>query len=308
MHTHGIKVAVMVTGLSDHVLRVWEKRYGAVTPKRTETNRRLYSDADIARLQTLATLVEKGYAISQIAKLKDADLHDLLGSVASSNERRELERNTDQSKQFIQQAVSAIRQYDQKRLESIFDEASLRLGYSGLLELVIIPVMQHVGDDWANGRLTSAGEHAATSFVKEYLAHSVRSFAIEEHAPVLVATTPAGQMHELGAFIGSCLARKNGWKIVYLGPSLPADEIAGAVIEAKADALLLSIVYPIDDPKMDSQLIRLRKQLPEQTPILVGGSQVANYERSLTDIQATHIPTLSGLQAELQKIRESRLV
>jgi len=91
---------------------------------------------------------------------------------------------------------------------------------------VIIPVIQQVGEDWINGLITTAGEHAATSFIKEYLSHSVRSFTVEEGAPVLVVTTPAGQLHDLSAFIGSCQARKSGWKIVYLGASLPADAIA----------------------------------------------------------------------------------
>ena len=45
-HDHPIQVVVRRTGLSPHVIRVWEKRYDAVVPTRTPTNRRRYSDAD----------------------------------------------------------------------------------------------------------------------------------------------------------------------------------------------------------------------------------------------------------------------
>ena len=55
---HPIKVAVRRTGLSAHVIRVWEKRYGAVVPARTAANRRLYSDEEIVRLQWLRQAVQ----------------------------------------------------------------------------------------------------------------------------------------------------------------------------------------------------------------------------------------------------------
>ena len=122
-----------------------------------------------------------------------------------------------------------------------------------------------------------------------------------------MVATPAGQLHELGAFIGSCLARKNGWKIVYLGPCLPADEIAGAVARVNATALLISIVYPMDDPKLELELRRLREQTPKLFPILVGGGAIDSYRKILTDIEAVLISDFSGLNGELLKIRKDRL-
>lgn len=307
MNTHGIKAATTLTGLSAHVIRVWEKRYGAVTPQRTETNRRLYTDADISRLQMLSQLIKKGYTIGHIAKLQDTELVELFDSVTASETAPQVAAASGQVSHLIQAAATAIRNYDQTALDRIFDEASLSLGYSGLLELVVIPVIQQVGEDWHNGNLTSAGEHAATSFIKQYLTNSMRSFITEETAPILVVTTPAGQLHELGAFIGSCQARKSGWKIVYLGPSLPADEIASALINTNATALLLSIVYPVDDPRIPVELTRLRDQAPKNFPILVGGSAIASYRQALEHIDAVSITTISGLTPELLKIRQARL-
>jgi len=308
MNTHGIKVATTLTGLSGHVIRVWEKRYSAVIPQRTETNRRRYTDADITRLQILSKLIKKGYTIGHIAKLPDPDLHHLLDFIMASDTDPLLVEAENQVSHLISAAAVAIRKYDQSTLDSIFDEASLALGYSGLLELVIIPVIKQIGDDWHNGTLTSAGEHAATSFIKDYLTHTVRSFSVEENAPVLVVTTPAGQLHELGAFIGSCQARKCGWKTVYLGPSLLADEIASAAVRVNASALLLSIVYPMDDPQLEWELKRLHKILPKHISVLVGGSATEGYKQVLTDIEAVVIPIFSGLSAELLKIRKARLV
>ncbi|MDQ4146702.1 MAG: MerR family transcriptional regulator [Pseudomonadota bacterium] len=50
---HPIQVAARRTGLSTYVLRAWEQRYALVTPQRSASGRRRYSDADIERLQLL---------------------------------------------------------------------------------------------------------------------------------------------------------------------------------------------------------------------------------------------------------------
>lgn len=63
-----------MTGISQHVLRVWEKRYGVVEPLRSETGRRLYREGEINRLSMLKALVDRGHAIGSIAGLDDAEL------------------------------------------------------------------------------------------------------------------------------------------------------------------------------------------------------------------------------------------
>ena len=63
-----------ITGLSPHVLRVWEKRYGVVSPIRLENNRRLYSERDLNKLIQLKALVDDGHAIGSIAGLAPEEL------------------------------------------------------------------------------------------------------------------------------------------------------------------------------------------------------------------------------------------
>ena len=67
-----------LTGISQHVLRVWEKRYGVVEPLRSNNQRRLYSDSDVRRLTLLKSLVDRGHAIGSIADLDDASLESRL--------------------------------------------------------------------------------------------------------------------------------------------------------------------------------------------------------------------------------------
>ena len=84
-----------MTGLSTHTLRMWEKRYATVLPKRTEAGGRLYTDADIERLRLLHKLVQSGHSIGGIAKLPDTDLRHMAQAPLSgrSNRRRDTSPN-----------------------------------------------------------------------------------------------------------------------------------------------------------------------------------------------------------------------
>ena len=79
---HPIKVVAQRTGLSPHVIRAWERRYGVVSPARTEGNQRLYSTADIERLDLLRRATELGHNISHLAELPSLRLRRLLADEA----------------------------------------------------------------------------------------------------------------------------------------------------------------------------------------------------------------------------------
>ena len=99
-----------------------------------------------------------------------------------------------------------------------------------------------------------------------------------------------------------------GWNVFYLGPSLPAEEIARAARRSEAIAVALSIVYPADDPQLPAELRRLRRFLPTATPLLVGGRSAVAYQTVLTEIGATLITNLPDLSSELESLRSKRLV
>lgn len=87
---HPIQVVARLTGLSPHVIRVWEKRYGAVTPARTPSNRRLYSELEIARLRLLARATGAGHKISLLAPLNAEDLERLVHALGEEPPRSAL--------------------------------------------------------------------------------------------------------------------------------------------------------------------------------------------------------------------------
>lgn len=76
-----ISAVARLTGISSHVLRVWERRYSVVDPQRSESKRRQYTQSDIHRLSLLKTLVDNGHAIGTIASLSTEQLEERLSNV-----------------------------------------------------------------------------------------------------------------------------------------------------------------------------------------------------------------------------------
>jgi len=302
---HAIKVVAHRTGLSAHVIRIWEKRYAAVEPERTGTNRRLYSEEQIERLILLRDLTKAGHSIGHVAKLPTDKLRKLAGENADSNKRPAPDARQARAKvSFLDESVAALKSLDSRALEDVLNRASTELGAQGLLQKVIAPLAQHIGDLWREGAITSAHEHFASAVLRIFLGHAAKPFSGLDNAPVIVVATPTGQIHELGALLVGAAAANLGWHVTYLGASLPAPEIAGAARQNRARAVALSLVYPEDDPRIEGELTRLRQLLPAEVTLLVGGRAMPAYRDALEKIGAMQIKDLSHLNSTLDALRK----
>lgn len=302
---HPIKLVALRTGLSAHVIRIWEKRYGAVEPERTDTNRRLYSREQIERLTLLRELTQAGQSISHVAKLPTAKLRQLASELVGANRRavRPLTR-VPATGSFLEACLDAVKTLDCPALDEALKRAATALGAQGLLQRVVAPLAQTIGDLWREGTLTAAHEHFATAAIRVFLGQAAKPFGGTENAPVLLVATPAGQIHELGALLVGATAANLGWHVIYLGASLPAAEIAGAARQNRARAVALSLVYPEDDARLEGELARLRELLPPETILLAGGRAMPAYRKALEKIAALQIKDLDHLCSILDGLRK----
>ena len=318
---HSIKVVSNRTGLSQHVIRAWERRYGVVSPARTEGNQRLYTAGDIERLLLLHRGTSLGHNIGRLAELPTDRLRQLLadetGRMGSAPvfENVEAPVVTHPSEQqpngaksvseFLREAFAAVTRMDAVALEQTLEQAVLDLGGMRLLQEVIQPLVVGIGEKWSAGELRVSHEHVGTAIIRTFLARTSRPIALHPNAPVLVCTTPAGQLHELGSLLVASVAASQGWKIVYAGPSLPAEEIASMSIKLEARAVALSIVFPPDDPTLGAELTQLRRLLPESMAIFVGGRSASAYRGILESIGATLCGDLADFSENLARLRSA---
>jgi len=300
-----IQMVARLTGLSAHVIRIWEQRYRAVEPHRTPGNRRLYSQRDIDRLNLLREVTHAGHSIGQVAALPTDDLSKLVAASSSTpSHTAHAVSKTPDAGSLLDQCVAAIKSLDARALDDALQRAATDLGAQGLLQRVVAPLAQTLGDLWRDGTLTAAHEHFASAAIRVFLGNSTKTFGATDTAPVLVVATPAGQVHELGALLVGAVAANLGWQVTYLGASLPAAEIAGAARQCRARAVALSLVYPEDDPQTEGELMRLRESLPAKVALLVGGRAMPAYRKALENAGAIPIENFADLGSTLDSLRK----
>ena len=304
--TYTIGTLASRTGLSQHTIRAWERRYQALSPGRSGTNRRIYHEGDIERLSMLKRIVEAGHSIGQVAHLPTEQLQTLRETTRPGVFLAE-DSLGDTAGKHLDACRAALEGLDPERLEESLVRAGAVLGVSGLLENVVIPLMAKIEEGWLDGSIRISQEHMASAVLRSFLDRIRRSMPSSEKAPRLIVTTPRDQHHEIGAMIVSIVAAMQSWRVIYLGPNLPAKEAVGAMLKSRAHAIALSLVYPIDDTNLPSELRALRDELGPMVPILVGGRAAGHYVDVLDEIGARLCPDLTRFRETLDGIATGKL-
>ncbi len=313
---HPIGVVCRRTGLSPHVIRIWERRYGAVQPERTDTNRRLYSEKDILRLRLLKETAETGRSIGYIAHLPDETLREYVAadreaSVPDREARRGAAPGESPGGARVEPGdirstreacLDAVLNLESERLDAILSSSRVRLGLAETLYRLIIPLLQQIGDRWHDGSLRIAHEHLAVAVIRSFLGGMLRNAELPATAPVAVSATPPGQLHELGAMIAAVTAVREGWRAVYLGPNVPAEELALAVRRSEAGALLLSVLHAPDPARLVEHLDRIAELVDGGVPIVLGGRISETAVRALPPDRFLRVPALEDLGGVLAGI------
>ncbi|MEJ2509618.1 MAG: MerR family transcriptional regulator [Gammaproteobacteria bacterium] len=301
---HPIQVVARRTGLSADVIRVWERRYGAVNPERAPAGRRLYSDDDIERLALLRQVTQAGRRIGDVAGLPHAELAALAAEdrAAQAAEVGALPANAEASA-HLQEALDAVRNMDSLRLQAALSQAAAAFSQPVLVEQVVVPLLRAIGQSWQDGTIRVCHEHLASAVLRAFLDAQRATANMDGSGPTLLIATPTGQGHELGALLVALTAATDGWNTVYLGANTPAADIAAAAARTRARAVSLTISYPGDDPRLADELRTLARQLPNTTTLLAGGRAASAYSGVLEEIGARRGESLADLRALLDSLR-----
>jgi methylmalonyl-CoA mutase cobalamin-binding subunit len=184
------------------------------------------------------------------------------------------------------------------------ERASLVLSRLNLLERLLVPLMHRIGDLWQEGTLRPLHEHMASAVVRTFLGNMSNTYVPERNAPQLLVTTPARQHHELGGLIVAATAAHEGWRVTYLGPNLPPEEIAAAAHQQGTRTIAISIIYPPDDLMLPDELRRIRRLVGPGVEILAGGRSAPSYGAVLREIGAHQADSLADLRRTLNELRK----
>jgi MerR family transcriptional regulator, light-induced transcriptional regulator len=299
---HPIRVVSRRTGLTPAVLRAWEKRYGVVVPVRSEGGQRLYSDEDVRRLVLLRRAVEEGRAISHVASFSTEALEALVeedkAERIGTGEADPLHSST--ARETLYLAERAVNEMDPYRLERVLMRGAMALPVTNVLDEVLTPLLSYIGTSWSAGRFGPGHEHLATVQIRRFLEWLLSTMSRTDTAPVMITATAAGERHELGALLSAVSGAAEGWRAVFLGPDLPAEEIAFAALRLEARVVGISAVDPLISDALPGEVRGIRSRLPVGVHLIVGGSAAETMKGVL---QADGVEVLSSLEGLRKRLR-----
>jgi MerR family transcriptional regulator, light-induced transcriptional regulator len=288
-----IGTVTKLTGLSADVVRVWERRYGAIRPARSVAGTRLYSDAEVSRLRRLRQAVEKGHSIGQAAKLSEAELDQLIGDANHAAE------SADPYATVRGRFLKAIERMDVVTADMELSRAATLFPARSLIKNLIAPVLEEVGERWAHKELGIAHEHVASNLMRNLLSSLFRLYPPTDHAETIVLATPANERHEFGLLLAALIAATRGWRVVYLGADLPASEIALALRITNSRFLALSLIA--DRPGIENELEAIANDLPPGTRVWIGGAEAVNHREMIHRLDWIIVRDLEDLDDRLRR-------
>jgi DNA-binding transcriptional MerR regulator/methylmalonyl-CoA mutase cobalamin-binding subunit len=302
-----VRAVALRTGLTPHLLRAWERRYGVVTPTRSDGGQRLYSQLDIERLSRLRRLTERGHPIGRIAafgvdELARLDDESAVEATAGPAPDATVVPSAGSAGDVAAAALRATHHLDAAQLQSILERAAVTLGVPAFLDGVVATVLADIGRGWKERSVSIAQEHLATAVFRRVLGWLLGVYEVDGAAPRLVVATPPGQVHELGALMVAVSAAAEGWAVTYLGPDLPVADLLGAAAQTGARAVAVSVVYVPDDRDVAAALRDTRAGLPAGIPLLLGGAgaPAVGLEREVAGVVV--VDSLADFRALLRRL------
>lgn len=267
-----IQAVAQKTGITTQLVRAWERRYGLVTPQRTDAKYRVYSDDDVTILKGAKVLVDEGLRIAEVARLPREQLRRasfrLPGGDAGTN--------MPMPSSFLESALDAVAVLDGETLERLLFRAS-GMGARPAREIceqVLLPLLRAIGDRWEKKRLSVAAEHFGSAIVRARLQSLLDSENRRRpNAPKVVCACPEGELHEGGLLAFAVHAAGSGLDVIYLGANTPIEETLATAETTQARAIALSITRPLAKSLRTQMLSRLSawKDSGRDRQVLLGG-------------------------------------
>jgi DNA-binding transcriptional MerR regulator len=273
MSNYSIKDLERISGVKAHTIRIWEKRYGLISPRRTDSNIRLYCDEDVKKLLNVSILLRHGLKISKIAELDSQSI---------SRKIMELSYLPNGNENQIESLVVAMIDLDESKFEKTLSQSIIRNGFENTLFEIIYPFFEKVGVLWQTGSINPAQEHFITNLIKQkiYVAIDGLQSSSKGDQKTIVMFLPEWELHELGMLVYDYFLKKAGLKVVYLGQKVPEEDLIAVCSIVKPDYLFTSFSSPYEKEQLEEFINKVAGDFSNQK-IYVTGYQVGCLSENL---------------------------
>lgn len=262
-----IKHAAELTGIAVPTLRAWERRYGIVAPVRTSAGYRLYDEAAVQSLRTMHTLVQEGWAPRQAAEETRRRASEGMPPAPVTDQGR----GGDDLAADTRALVAAGVRLDAAAVAAVLDRRFGLTSFETAVDDWLMPALHALGEAWARGELSVAGEHLVAHAVHRRLGAAYEAGGRVTSGPRVVVGLPPGAHHDLGVLAFAAAARRAGVPTTYLGADLPAADWVSATAGTDTRGAVLAVSRTEDLPALGAVVAALRTARPGLL-VAVGGS------------------------------------
>jgi DNA-binding transcriptional MerR regulator len=245
-------------GVSDHVLRAWESRYGLLRPVRSAGGFRLYSEADAQRVRRMLAYLAGGLSAAEAARAVLAEDGQAGADRRSPGEPHGVPAPAGELAGALRRALDA---FDEPAAQAVLDRLVSDLALETVLRDVVVPYLAELGERWEQGTASIAQEHFASNVIRGRLAGLARGWG-NGHGPRAVLACPPGELHDLALMVFGIVLNRHGWRIEYLGMSTPLEELAQTVEMRSPDLVVLASTRPETLSPLTAQLEALAQHAP----------------------------------------------
>ena len=275
MSTYSIKDLEQLSGIKAHTLRIWEQRYGFISPKRTETNIRYYDSEDLKLILNVALLKDNGYKISKIATLGRDKLNEIVVQLTEKNWRY-----PDQ----INALLLSMIDLNEARFEEVIASNTRKIGFENTVLNVIYPFLSKIGVLWQTDAINPAQEHFVTNLIRQKIIVALDGLPSPERAGAnkYLFYLPEGELHELTLLFANYIVKARHNRTIYFGQNLPFDDVVSIYGIIDPDYIVTVITTSPPANQVQDYVDQLATSFPQAT-ILLSGYQILSQDLKLTD-------------------------
>ena len=205
-----------ITGLNKILIRTWENRYQFVTPKRSDTNIRMYDDQIVTKGIKYSILTENGHKISKLISLNDQEINSIIEETLDNTD------NETKISIYISNFIEAGLFFNQKLFNDTYKECYNKLGIEKLYTEVLMDTMNRIGILWLNSQISPANEHFISENIRIKISSEIESQNDEPSKKnKWILYLPENEYHDIGLLFAYLLLKTKGHPVIYLGQNLP---------------------------------------------------------------------------------------
>jgi MerR family transcriptional regulator, light-induced transcriptional regulator len=272
MHSFTIKDLENLSGIKAHTIRIWEQRYTFLKPCRTGTNIRFYSNEELKKLLNVALLNKFGFKISHIDKMDESEIKDKILSL------NQLEA---QQERIVNALIQDMVDLNLEEFEAILDNFIAARGIEKTISQIIFPYLEKIGILWLTNHINPAQEHLVTNIIRQKLIVGIESINcnIRSDKTVLLFL-PEGEYHELGLLFMNYVLKSKGVNTIYLGCSIPLNDIEYVARLKKPDYLYAHLTSVGSKFNFDKFIGTVSNRFTG-TPVIFSGQLTHTYEKKI---------------------------